>query len=337
LSFDIYAIASYVIPQPGLYYLQGSIAITTVSGCPQTGIDVVLLLNANIFRTYSAVFRQTFAVSMGDLAAGSVVRVAVGPGYSDSCDTFTMDFSLSAISNTSRLFTGSLGLLARIVSSETFSVDDTTTAINTAVSTAQSNVQLLYDLSAPSWRSVVSFPAVDNITTVCSGNLAWVPGRGCRRNGTAGGLFPRAFPIPPGGSYTQVRIRVMAYQQGNVNAFFNALPDGIGIFVGGSRIFTYAVGVHGVTCVANLASSCPQVGGTPPPAFVGTRFLCESGNPSCFVDATVFFPLRLFANAPPAIVTLANPTNLPVEVRLSIDELSTNEEIYFDFLEIAVR
>ena len=91
-----------------------------------------------------------------------------------------------------------------------------------------------------------------------------------------------------GASYQMICGRFSGYQVGTPDAFLNNQGlgysletyyiDGVSITYGSvynrQHVYTYAAGVMEFSSVA----ACPCAWGTPPPAFLGSDYYCESGN-----------------------------------------------------------
>ena len=165
-----------------------------------------------------------------------------------------------------------------------------------------------------------------------------------------------------GVQYRQVCGRVKGYQYGSPDAFDKcpsctidgAYVDGVSITHGASprkHIWTYAAGLF-----ANaIGSSCPCTGGgTPPPAFVGSDYYCESalsgppweppvlhsndtlwdGQDCDGLEHTCCDP----PNLPWFCKELPEPTTDDLEFRLCGDEPhNTNEDIPIDLVELYIQ
>ena len=112
--------------------------------------------------------------------------------------------------------------------------------------------------------------------------------RTCVRTETAAGCSSTNSIIPSGVEYSNVCGRVIGYQYGSTDAFFNnrvninsIYVDGISITHGDPRqhIWRFAAGFHQL---GSDIASCPcSTNGnhvTSSPAFVGEDYFCDSGN-----------------------------------------------------------
>ena len=99
-----------------------------------------------------------------------------------------------------------------------------------------------------------------------------------------------------GTSYQMVCGRFRGYQVGSPDAFYSGFAnlethyvDGVSITYGspGNRthVYTYAAGLEEYT----TTPSCPCAAGISPPAFEGSDYYCESGNPNSTWDGTTFY------------------------------------------------
>ena len=167
-----------------------------------------------------------------------------------------------------------------------------------------------------------------------------------------------------GVSYKTVCGRFRGYQIASPDAFGqyekmgNSLDDpyvdGISITYGapGKRqhIFTYAAGF---TESLSHPLTCPCNGGTSPPAYVGSDYYCESGNPEQNWKSSILYhedPLWDGQQCGGREVTCCNPPNLgwfckkfstsvtgDIEVRLCTDESLANENLALEFFELYIK
>ena len=185
------------------------------------------------------------------------------------------------------------------------------------------------------------------------------PRRSCGRKGQAGGCDSVLLPAS-GYYYSTVCGSFRGYQIGTPDGFCNynrvsiegPYVDGISLTYGpaGARkhLFTYAAGWSELKTKFN---PCPCAGGPTAPAFVGTSYHCESGNPgpsysygimysedplwdgqqcggdegSCCSEPTYFctqLPARISSD---------------IEVRICLDEAYNNEDVAIDFLQVYVK
>ena len=205
---------------------------------------------------------------------------------------------------------------------------------------------------------------------VCPSSLSMLtsPVRGCGRQSASAGCDAVLFNIVPVQGYSDVCGRILAYQRGSPDAFYpfieggqttidSAYVDGVSLTHGpaGSRqhIWTFAAALNEQN--SNLRFLCPCITSSWPyqvPAFIGSNYFCETGNPSGAIQFTPFYlddPLWdgegcgsnsrcCQFNDPPWF-----QTELPlvirdgVELRLCHDEPSTNEDVIITLIEIYVK
>ncbi|MCB9760882.1 MAG: hypothetical protein H6739_13675 [Alphaproteobacteria bacterium] len=181
----------------------------------------------------------------------------------------------------------------------------------------------------------------------CPGNWVQDAAQGVCHRDTARGSDVSAIFDAHGVTWDEARGAMTAYQYASTNAFWYAsgttlddwYVDGVSITHGAStraHVFTYAVGY---SISQGYVYDCPAIGGNPAPLYVGSDFLCESGN-SGTTFAYVWYTPLLFANDT-FQVTLASPTTDDVEVRIMCDEESSShsysEDVGVASLELWVR
>ena len=168
-----------------------------------------------------------------------------------------------------------------------------------------------------------------------------------------------------GVQYRQVCGRVRGYQFGTADAFdeeHGSCPapctidknyiDGVSITHGASprkHIWTYA---GGYTEDASAPATCPCNGGTPPPAFVGSDYYCESGVNTSPVNTVLYpnDPLWDGQDCNGLEGTCCNLSNLPwfckelpqsttdkLEVRICGDEDLSGEDTPIDLVQLYVQ
>ena len=130
--------------------------------------------------------------------------------------------------------------------------------------------------------------------------------------------------------------------------------DGIAITVGVPRrhVFTFAHGLSDSFEEGSAASECPCDGGTAPPAFVGTEYLCEAPRVGELAGTRVFDTddilfdgqsiddpscVGSFESAPAFRATLGVLTIDAIEVRLMQNQGPEDEDIVIISLELWVR
>ena len=164
--------------------------------------------------------------------------------------------------------------------------------------------------------------------------------------------------------------RILAYQRGTPDAFNpfisfgqttidSAYVDGVSLTHGpaGSRqhIWTFAAAAPTDENSNRRLLSCPCIISSWPyqvPAFIGSNYFCETGNPSTTPDTTAFYrddplwdgegcgskSMCCQFNDPPWFQTeLPQATRDGVELRLCLDELNTNEDVIINLIEIYVK
>ena len=205
---------------------------------------------------------------------------------------------------------------------------------------------------------------------VCPSNLSMLtsPVRGCGRQSASAGCDAVLFNIVPVQGYSEVCGRILAYQRGTPNAFDpfisfgqttidSAYVDGVSLTHGpaGSRqhIWTFAAALSEQN--SNLRTLCPCITSSWPyqvPAFIGSNYFCETGNPSSSVNTTAFYrddplwdgegcgsnSMCCQFNDPPWFQTkLPQATRDGVELRLCHDQPDTNEDVIISQIEIYVK
>ena len=162
--------------------------------------------------------------------------------------------------------------------------------------------------------------------------------------------------------------RILAYQRGS--------PDAFNPFIEGRQTTIDSVYVEGVSLTHGPAGSrqhiwtfaaapseessnpsilCPCITSSWPyqlPAFIGSNYFCETGNPSSLIDTTTFYPddplwdgegcssksMCCQFNDPPWFQTeLPQATRDGVELRLCHDQSDTDEDVIITLIEIYVK
>jgi hypothetical protein len=189
----------------------------------------------------------------------------------------------------------------------------------------------------------------DYTTDSCPGS--WVKDtvqQVCHRDTARGSAVSASFDAY-GITYEEVTGELVAYQYASSNAYWYAsgrtvediYVDGISITVGasGSRehVFTYAVGM---TMSTGYAYDCPAIGGNSPPSFVGSDYLCGSGN-STSTWAYAWYSSAIFSGDTFQAAVASGSTADDVEVRLMCDEeassLTYSEDVGLRSLALYVR
>ena len=185
--------------------------------------------------------------------------------------------------------------------------------------------------------------------------------RTCRRMESSGGCSSVMINIPY--SYSRVCGRVIAYQVGTTNAFYQRSDptlerdyvDGVSLTRGEPRqhVWTFAAGLQ--EDGSALSSTCPcttNARATPPPNFVGNDYFCEAGTRVNTLPATIMTyydplwdgddcrssnPCCSFNNPPWFYKQLPQPTTDDLEMRVCRDEDVSNEDIALESVEIYVQ
>ena len=134
--------------------------------------------------------------------------------------------------------------------------------------------------------------------------------------------------------------------------------DGVSITCGspGNRthVYTYAAGLSEITPVYGYwYSMCPCAGGYSPPAFVGSDYYCESGNPLSTWNSTGFYYADVLWDKqqcgglegtccnPPNLSwfckTFPNPISEDLEVRICLDQAASDENVAIEFFELYIQ
>ena len=176
---------------------------------------------------------------------------------------------------------------------------------------------------------------------------AWVQtGSLCYRDEVSSGSRSATFDTL-GVSYDEVLGTLEAYQYYSMDAFgqsrnsSNSLDqtyvDGFSLTVddgNGNRVHVFSWAI-GLTPGYNTSYDCPGDGGEAPPSFVGSDYLCETGNTSSSWT-NVWYSPALFVNTP-VQVTLSGTTTEDLEGRLMSNQDSSNEDIGVAAIELWVR
>ena len=206
---------------------------------------------------------------------------------------------------------------------------------------------------------------------ICPSSLSMLtsPVRGCGRQSASAGCDAVLFNIVPVQDYSEVCGRILAYQRGTPDAFHpfitggqttvdSAYVDGVSLTHGpaGSRqhIWTFAAAPTEEQSSARF-DLCPCITSNWPyqvPAFIGSNYFCDTGNPSVTALATAFYPddplwdgegcssksMCCQFNDPPWFQTeLPHATRDGVELRLCHDQTDTNEDVIINLIEMYVK
>ena len=182
--------------------------------------------------------------------------------------------------------------------------------------------------------------------------------RVCGRPLTSNNMCHGTFYSTGGQTYTRVCGRVIGYQFGRPEAFdgFGSINDayveGVSITHGSPRshIWTYAADTSETS--SSIYCPCDNGSSTSPPSFVGNNYYCESGNPSSSTAGVLYTSDPLWdgkqcssegtccsnGRTPPWFsVTLNNPTNDNIEVRICADFTYDDEDTPIELLEIYIQ
>ena len=204
---------------------------------------------------------------------------------------------------------------------------------------------------------------------VCPSSLSMLtsPVRGCGQQSASAGCDAVLFNIVPVKGYSEVCGRILAYQRGTPDAFHpfiergqntidSAYVDGVSLTHGpaGSRQHIWTFAAAALEQYRNLRILCPCITSSWPyqvPAFIGSNYFCETGNPSGAISYSAFYrddPLWdgegcgsnstcCQFNDPPWFQTeLPQATRDGVELRLCLDT-SIDEDIIINLIEIYVK
>ena len=166
--------------------------------------------------------------------------------------------------------------------------------------------------------------------------------------------------------YQMVCGRFRGYQIGSPDAFHSHFGyvgdleqwyvDGVSITYGspGNRhhVYTYAAGLYEASSNYPLYA-CPCAGGNSPPAFVGSDYYCESGNPLSTFTLTEFYYADVLwdgqqcgglegtccdpPNLPWFCKTLPTPISEDLEVRICCDLGLNDENVAIEFFELYIQ
>ena len=184
--------------------------------------------------------------------------------------------------------------------------------------------------------------------------------RVCGRPPSSDDMCHGTFYSTGGRTFNKVCGRIIGYQIGHPDAFHSsesidsAYVDGVSITYGSPRshVWSYAGGISETG--SHLACPCVNSSTSNPPLFVGNNYYCESGNKnSSFINHFLYADDPLWdgedcstegtccsdidGRFPPRFtVTLNNPTNDNIEVRICAD-FNTSEDTPIELLEIYIQ
>ena len=187
----------------------------------------------------------------------------------------------------------------------------------------------------------------------------------CRAPSDDAGCYSALFSTN-GLNYSQVCGRARGYQKGSPDAFYSSSPlwagsidnhyvDGLSITHGNPRhhIWTYAVGATDNAMSSNSNCPCSAHGGPFPPAFITSRYYCESGTGDTVSDNAYYLsdPLWDGAGCSAGFFSCCSNTDQPwfhyqylevgatqddIEVRICRDSPFSAEAILVDTLGLYV-
>ena len=221
------------------------------------------------------------------------------------------------------------------------------------------------------WRRVVYLDMTNPNTTCPSGwNMTGFSKRTCARATDGTNTCDSAtFPVR-GGEYGRICGRIRAYQWGSPDAFAayssqppftigSAYVDGVSVTHGTPRnhIWTFAAGVSESQPFTLSTCPCDGSSGKHAPTFVGEDHFCESGlhepwtagsgqykiysndilwdGKDCLPSSTCCS--RRTCNPPYFVKQLPTSTTDDIEARICLDELSSNENIAVELVELYVQ
>ncbi len=157
----------------------------------------------------------------------------------------------------------------------------------------------------------------------------------CRRTvqstGGCGSIF-----LNPGRTYSSVGGWVTLYQYGSPDGFGGdpTYGDSLTIWSGSTFLWDFGVGYSLDSSSAGREFNCPAKSGTNPSSAISSYWSCASGA-STASSFGVFYPTPLFGPAMPFNRTIV-PTSSPLELRICLDEVHANEDIYIGDFSITV-
>ncbi len=200
------------------------------------------------------------------------------------------------------------------------------------------------DTSGGGWTRIVTH---DFSADTCPGDWAAHGSEPlCYRNTSAGGGEAKSASFPTlGVTWSEVLGSIRARQYHSMDAFGQSRSgssvedlyvDGISVTAGvpGSRDHLFSFGV-GISTQNNSSYSCPAQTGPAAQGFVGSNYLCESGNTASGWTGTWYSP-DLFDGQWFEVDRGGNSTE-DVEVRLMSNQSSSNEDVGVEWMEIYVR
>ena len=219
------------------------------------------------------------------------------------------------------------------------------------------------------WRRVVHLDMTKSSTTCPSGwKLTGYSKRTCGR--ATDGTNTRdlaTFPVR-GGEYSRICGRMRAYQWGSPDGFKrhpstldstidNAYIDGVSVTHGTPRnhIWTFVAGISESNPTWYHACPCDSNNNINVPSFVGKDYFCESGVNSPWVGGSTHYTFHSNdtlwdgedclssstccsrRNPPYFVKQLPTSTTNDIEARICLDEVTSNENIAVELVELYVQ
>lgn len=143
--------------------------------------------------------------------------------------------------------------------------------------------------------------------------------------------------------FTEVRGNATLYQNGSTDAFGDvpstslddAYGDVVSVTLGTPRVHLFSY-VFGFMAGGSDDSNCPAVGGAPPPTWVGSDYLCATGNPSSSSNQRIWYDTPLFSTDWWQVSVGATTTE-DLEVRLIGTHASSDEDMGVETLDLLIR
>ncbi len=166
----------------------------------------------------------------------------------------------------------------------------------------------------------------------------------CARSASSSTDVIRTAALPACGiPWMSARVDTEMFQYGSTDAFGDypslsvdeAYGDVVSLTVGAPRthLFSWAFGFKSG---GTDDSNCPSIGGAAPPAFVGSDYLCETGNPSASSNSRIWYDTPLFSAGTVQVVAPAATTD-DLEMRLIGTHVSTDEDMAVSSVRLMIR
>ena len=194
------------------------------------------------------------------------------------------------------------------------------------------------------WTELMDF---DASVDACPGD--WQPlsldfGDVCARVATDPAEFIRTATVDTCGiSHGEIRGNAVMMQNGSTDAFGDfpstsideAYGDVVSVTSGDPRSHVFSW-VFGFKAGGTDDSNCPAIGGAAPPAWVGSDYVCATGNPSASTNQRIWYSTPLFGSDWFSKVLGATTTE-DIEVRLIGTSNSADEDMGVQTLRLQVR